>query len=244
MKYILLFALFFSACKTEKKDLLLAKNFTQNNYYGLRTIFCLDGNNNFSLSFVPVETNLNQNSIIYKGEYFIEKNHIYFKNQKVLKEAIINDGYVEILDLMLKINIVENNTNIKTRKRVLPFTDYSLFSFSSDLKFPFETGKSATLSDIDIYKIDQIVKLKMEIENPNFSKDFIESNYNKQCICIINKKGEKHVWVNCIKKESTQKDKSWENQILEVSDGGEAFFNLKINLTTGIVYEFQVNGNA
>ena len=57
----------------------------------------------------------------------------------------------------------------------------------------------------------------------------------------INSKGEKEVWVNCF---CGQWDKSSRTNPVIVMDGGNCFFNLKINLTTGQYYELIVNGEA
>jgi hypothetical protein len=50
------------------------------------------------------------------------------------------------------------------------------------------------------------------------------------------------VWINCISKRNKYID--WQMQIIQVRDGGDAYFNLKINLTTGKVYDLYINGEA
>ena len=78
-----------------------------------------------------------------------------------------------------------------------------------------------------------------EIEKNNFVIEL--SRYKRQYIAVTNKKGEKEVWVNCF---CDTWDKNWKKGLIFVLDGGNCYFNLKINLTTGKYYEFMVNGNA
>jgi hypothetical protein len=66
-------------------------------------------------------------------------------------------------------------------------------------------------------------------------------NYRRQYIVVTNTKGEKEVWVNCFCNIS---NKTWRTRILIVMDGGNCYFNLKINLTKQSFYDLMVNGEA
>jgi len=74
-------------------------------------------------------------------------------------------------------------------------------------------------------------------------KDFVIDlkKYKRQYIAVINSKGEKEVWVNCFC--DTWK-KNWRKELIFVLDGGNCYFNLKINLTKGEYYDLMVNGDA
>ena len=75
-------------------------------------------------------------------------------------------------------------------------------------------------------------------------KDFIIDlrKYYRQYIVTKNKKGEKEVWVNCFC--SIQNMDYWKKQVVFVMDGGNCFFNLKINLSRKSYSDFEVNGEA
>lgn len=60
-------------------------------------------------------------------------------------------------------------------------------------------------------------------------------------MAALNKKGEKEVWINCF---CVDVRRDWKKQIVEVYDGGNCFFNLKINLNKSQYYELSVNGEA
>ena len=128
---------------------------------------------------------------------------------------------------------------------------------------PFDTsqiGKPTHLTADDLLKIETILKSCISDYNPEQEKRFQEINdkhpeykldkkhfiidltrYKRQYMPTINSKGEKEVWVNCF---CGQWDKSSRTNPVIVMDGGNCFFNLKINLTTGQYYELMVNGEA
>ena len=60
-------------------------------------------------------------------------------------------------------------------------------------------------------------------------------------MAIFNHKGEKEVWINGF---CNTWDKNWKTEIILVHDGGNCYFNLKINLTSGECFEISVNGYA
>ena len=77
----------------------------------------------------------------------------------------------------------------------------------------------------------------------NFKREYFIidlKSYKRQYIAFYNKLGEKEVWVNCICNAS----KDWQHKLVTVKDGGNCYFNLKINLTRDFNYDFYVNGSA
>lgn len=80
-------------------------------------------------------------------------------------------------------------------------------------------------------------------EHKRDTKDFIINLtlYKRQYMAAINDKGEKVVWINCF---CDQWDKHSRTSPYIVMDGGNCYFNLKVNLTKGMCYELMVNGEA
>ena len=134
---------------------------------------------------------------------------------------------------------------------ILPFIDSGIGVFKK--------GKSAQLTPIDLSEIEKLLtdcinKYNMEQEKKfnAISKEhpntFDENNfvidlkhYKRQYIAFINEKGEKEVFINCFCRDW---GKNWKKEIIMVKDGGNCYFNLKINLTTKTQYDLQVNGEA
>ncbi len=66
--------------------------------------------------------------------------------------------------------------------------------------------------------------------------------YKRQYLAVLNANGEKEVWINCFYTDYS--NFSWKKNIVSVLDGGKCFFNVRVNLTTGEYYDFEMNGNA
>lgn len=105
-------------------------------------------------------------------------------------------------------------------------------------------NRPANLSDSEVENIEKIVRKNVETFNSK-QKEFGKINdlslYNFQYIPVYNSKMEKEVWVNAFCYSFYV---YWKKEIVEVKDGGSCYFNLKINLKTSNVYDFQVNGEA
>lgn len=116
------------------------------------------------------------------------------------------------------------------------------------------------MTNDDLLKIEIILNKCINDYNPNQERQFKEINdkhpeykldkkyfiidltrYKRQYVAIINSKGEKEVWINCF---CNTWDKNWKTNLIFVHDGGNCYFNLKINLTTRKYYELMVNGDA
>jgi hypothetical protein len=69
-------------------------------------------------------------------------------------------------------------------------------------------------------------------------------DYLMQFVGAINENGEKIIWVNCLCKKEIDVFKDWKTNIRIVSDGGNCFFNVKINVNKNTYYDLMVNGNA
>ncbi len=75
----------------------------------------------------------------------------------------------------------------------------------------------------------------------HYSLDFEKYKYKFQYVAAINNKGEKEVWINGF---CNTQDSRWKEEILLVNDGGNCYFNLKLNLSTKECFQVAVNGYA
>jgi hypothetical protein len=167
--------------------------------------------------------------------------------------------YLAPADKITHLKSKADTSYIDTAKYVLlPFDktrDYKKF-------MTLETGsKSAPLYATEIRKIEEIIRKKvkelkdtairssrLQVVKGNKSDPMLTyhiinnpGKYYKQLITVINLKGQKEVWVNCLCRIN---DTSWKKDVVIVEDGGNCYFQLKINLTTGVVSEFFINGVA
>ncbi|WP_214225651.1 hypothetical protein [Pedobacter sp. B4-66] len=116
------------------------------------------------------------------------------------------------------------------------------------------TGEELIITDSLVKESVKVVNDKTEVrfkkrklEDPKFTYDLSDytidlKRYKRQYIVLVNKKGQKEVWINCLCAISDNDD--WKTKKIVVYDGGKCYFNLKINLSEKIYFDFQVNGIA
>lgn len=119
-------------------------------------------------------------------------------------------------------------------------------------KTPLKGAKPTALSQDDFLVIDSIINQAVNGYNVRLQKQYTElkkddelfihlRNYKRQYVPVINKQGEKEVWVNCLcYNELPIPD--WKTQIVIVFDGGHCYFDIRINLTTKKTTGLSVNG--
>lgn len=110
-------------------------------------------------------------------------------------------------------------------------------SLSNEDLIKFELVLNKFVSDYNDEKNSTSTDLKFE------RKDFILNlnQYKRQYFAILNSKGQKEVWINCFCNDNKL---DWKTEKVIVKDGGNCYFNLKVNLTTEAYYEVHINGNA
>jgi hypothetical protein len=126
----------------------------------------------------------------------------------------------------------------------------AIIAFDKKGNYPFDNAFNPTsLTQNDIYNIDSLLiacvtdyNNSLDKDHKEWSIDLKKSNYRKQLIAVTNKKGEKEVWINCFC--STWGSDKWKTEIMLVDDGGNCYFNFKVNLTTKKFYDLGVNGVA
>ncbi len=156
----------------------------------------------------------------------------------------------------------ENKINKQSKTTDSIYVDSSVIAilqFDTAHFWEFKNCKSTELSIKDLSKIEIILRKCIKEYNPAHEKQYNEiklkkpesdiniknfiidlARYKRQYIAVINSIGEKEVWINCFCGTS----KNWEKEIIVVYDGGNCYFNLKINLTRNQYYDLEVNGDA
>ena len=133
-----------------------------------------------------------------------------------------------------------------------PIEDIDYVVFPYDLnndKFIFNNGKPTELTAADIENINIILEMVVKNYNNNikesWEKEINLKNYKKQFIPIINENGEKEIYINCFFHDKSINDYfDWKKELIFVCDGGNNYFQLKVNLKKMTYYDFMVNGYA
>jgi len=137
---------------------------------------------------------------------------------------------------------------------------FVVFPYDYTQYWMFKNCKPVELTDKDYETIEQVLRTSImnynqertrymqtlsadDTANKFNQKDFIIdlNRYKRQYVAVVNAKGEKEVWVNCFCGNFTQESRT---SIVEVNDGGNCYFSVKINLTNKMFYDFYVNGEA
>ena len=126
----------------------------------------------------------------------------------------------------------------------------SIILFDQKNNFPFDNSYKPTVpTQDDITNIDSLINaLVTDYDNSldkghkEWSIDFKKYDYKRQLIVVTNNKNEKVVWLNYF--FQTSDNSKWKTTIIHVKDGGNCYFNFKINLTTKKIYDLFVNGEA
>lgn len=158
---------------------------------------------------------------------------------------------ISLLSLIV-CKLPDNEISVNQTKHVISIdtSRYTIIKFDSSTDADlFDSGaKPSILSNEEIVRIEALVDKKVTEYNKSKKKGIYPlvinhpEKYYKQFIAVTNPIGEKEVWVNCFC--SIHNMSSWRKYKVRVMDGGSCYFQLKINLTKNIVYDFGVNGVA
>lgn len=140
-------------------------------------------------------------------------------------------------------------------------TKTAIIPYDSTCSGLFDSAKAAILTFDDLQLIDSLFGDYIALYNERKEREFIamqrksplvpfnknlyvinlDRPYYRQYIAVITAAGDKEVWINCMCAVASGK---WKKQIIRTKDGGNCYFNLKINLTQKIYYDLIVNENS
>ena len=93
--------------------------------------------------------------------------------------------------------------------------------------------QSTLIEHNQIYPEDQWTETGYELKLDKFKRQYVS---------VFNERGEKEIWVNffCNNGNTDQ----WKTKLIMIKDGGNCYFNLKVNLTNKTYSELKINGYA
>ena len=135
-----------------------------------------------------------------------------------------------------KIYTIENNVIGKNRYSILKYNP-------KEHCYIFKDVVAAKLSKNEITEIEKIIfpKISETITNHNTRLNS-NDNYCRQYLAVINSKNEKIVWIQFYCGEVSNKD--LKSYALNVSDGGDCLFKIKVNLSNKTFYDYSENMEA
>jgi hypothetical protein len=110
---------------------------------------------------------------------------------------------------------------------------YAIIEYNRTEKNPkFENAQPTNLTYEEVQKLENIIM-------PKILKNLKQHKYFRQYVAAKNSNGEKLVWINFFCEENY--DPSHVTFIMEAADGGNFFFQVKVNLTKEDCYFYMEN---
>jgi len=150
--------------------------------------------------------------------------------------------------------------NIKSKKIQLDTSIIAILPYDTTQYWIFKNAKQSDLSLTELKEVEKILTdciekynieqkqrfEKLNKQHPEYNFDINQfiidiKRYKRQYIPIVNNKGQKEVWINCF---CDTFGMNWKKEQIDVMDGGNCFFNLKVNIDKKEYFDFMVNGVA
>jgi hypothetical protein len=144
---------------------------------------------------------------------------------------------------------------IKKTERV---TDYSIhiignnfegvvFSDKYELTLSFTNGKKFTPTESDIVAVEKLLNSSLDtIQDQTHQNIFIcrhLNHYLRQYFGYINENGDKIISINLFwKNADIKRDVHWLKDVNITEDGGDHYWQIKANLKSSKLFNYQVNG--
>jgi hypothetical protein len=166
-------------------------------------------------------------------------------------------------------NSPHNKNNLKEKQTAselifdLPKSEYAILPLDSSTNWLslFKNAKPAELNQSELAEIEEIIGIAIRENNQKQDEELVEHNktypdnqltetgyelkldgFKRQYVSVINEKGEKEIWINFFCNDWNS-DK-WKTELMIVKDGGNCYFNLKVNLTKKAYSDLRINGYA
>ncbi|MFZ6013415.1 MAG: hypothetical protein ACOYXT_23940 [Bacteroidota bacterium] len=151
--------------------------------------------------------------------------------------------------LFISIGTLSCNRDGKTSKREddLKSVEYYILDFKN---LPENVRSSLfskefvgfDLSEHDIITSELLLKSQIAKFNENAPSRIELEKYGRQYVGVKSPAGEIIVYINCFCNPNEFSDKK--KTLIKVFDGGVCYFELKINLSKGKIFDFATNGSA
>jgi hypothetical protein len=205
-------------------------------------LFTLNKDKTFEWKIIRNSKNSIYKNRIEKGTYELDGDTIRLKNNKRFKIAILKDGYIELIDQCIRLQLLENQTGIKPIVSQQNRADFVFFTVHPLNFMTSENGASIDLkpNEVDLIEhlLDIPIKENKSVQLPN------QKAYYKQCFAYRNSDNQRIVKIYGASKLGDEHDGFWDNEFILVSDGGEHFFDAEINLTKKELTRFSFHGTA
>jgi hypothetical protein len=149
---------------------------------------------------------------------------------------------------VLNNKVTDKNKSFASTNLNYDSSKMAIIEVSKKSKWPFDsTFSPSALTQKELAIVDSFLSVSVQDYNSSLDKDHKQwgidlknRNYRKQLMVAKNKNGQKEVWVNCFC--AVTDNYAWRTNPYEVEDGGNCYFNFKVNLSLNKYYNLMVNG--
>ena len=152
--------------------------------------------------------------------------------------------YISIMIFLFGILNIQSQTVAKHFKT----NDFDVAIFPAILNDPINF-EGFDITEEEVIKAEKKLKSNLKLINVNLenqhNKPLIHKKlkkYKRQYIGLYDEKGKKYLLINAF--WSTHKEENWLNEIINVSDGGSYYWNIRYYIDTDELKELNVNGNS
>ena len=236
----------FTACnhKGKRTEILTAK-FTDKGITTTSCLFRMFSDSTYTFDLHEYQEYRHEKNETFRGRYHLKGDSIIFFPMEFdfldAETAMIKNDFLEFVDgkMPFKMKIVMGQENKYKGIDTVTYNDFSLFTYDTAFYHQFPKDMIPyDLNNDDLKKIENI--LASCVKNANLS--FELRDYFKQCIAVKNKKGEREVWINFLCHPGDIEE--FKYFVIHTNDGGDCYFNVKLNLDKEECYDFWVNGHA
>ena len=150
--------------------------------------------------------------------------------------------------IFFKILIVLLLISCKTQKKINDSTNERVALFNDKKNIEWMVGKNyseSTFLHADFLVIDDVLKVAIQENEFYFLEEKQLSELKKyylQYLVYLDENGDKWVYINAMCKVSDKLN--WKKEMYSIADGGNCYWNMKINITKKTYSYVMINGYA
>jgi hypothetical protein len=116
-------------------------------------------------------------------------------------------------------------------------TKIAFINYNIDWNHPFKNAEPSNLNEKELEEVEKL--LLKSVDESNMLRPL--KKYYRQYVVIKNANGEKEVWVNGMCELVDPSFADWKKELIDIADGGNCYFNMKINLSSKTYYNLMIN---
>ncbi len=152
---------------------------------------------------------------------------------------------LNILIILLTLNSAFQNIAERYKTK-----DFDVAIFPGSYESLIGSDKKFTPSKNEVLKAEKALSANLKALNKDLVNQYETpvihkklKRYKRQYFGYIDDAGNRIIYINCLHEKSSAVER-WLVDIIQVSDGGSYYWNIKYNISTGELFDLSINGYA